>query len=103
MKLSISPDQINVEHNPEGKCFEVKVESYTAKAEYILTQTRIIFTHTEVPVALEGNGIGAALAKTGLDYARENDLKVMPLCPFFASYMRRHPEYKDLLVAGINI
>ncbi|HKK74382.1 MAG TPA: GNAT family N-acetyltransferase [Saprospiraceae bacterium] len=103
MAKKFSSDQIEVKHHPEAKRFEVSIEDYLAKAEYILTKQRIIFTHTEVPNDLEGNGIGAALAKTGLQYARDNKLEVMPLCPFFASYIRRHPEYKDLLAPGVNV
>lgn len=101
--MKIDPQQIQVVHNPERKRFEFSHEGATARAEYILTKARIIFTHTEVPVALEGNGIGAALAKFGLDYARAHELKVMPLCPFVASYIRKNPIYRDLIVAGVNI
>lgn len=103
MSKKISPDQIEVKHNPEEKRFEVRIDQYLAKAEYILTKQKIIFTHTEVPSDLEGNGIGAALAKTGLRYAEDNELAVMPLCPFFASYIRKHPEYKKLLATGVNV
>lgn len=94
---------IDVVHNEERKRFQVKKDGYIAESEYILTKKRIIFTHTEVPQALENQGIGAALAKTGLSYARTNELSVMPLCPFIASYMRKHPEYLDLLAAGVNL
>lgn len=103
MPYKITPDQIQVQHNAEKKRFEVAIKEFLAKAEYILAKQRIIFTHTEVPSDLEGNGIGAALAKTGLQYAREKELKVLPLCPFFASYIRRHPEYKDMLVKGVKV
>lgn len=101
--MKIDPTQTQVVHNPDKRRFEFSHEGKLAKAEYILTKTRIIFTHTEVPPALEGNGIGAALAKFGLNYAREQELKVMPLCPFIASYIRKHPEYRDLVVAGVNL
>ena len=101
--MSDAKPPIEVVHNEEKKRFQVKKDGYIAEAEYILTKTRIIFTHTEVPMALSNQGIGAALAKTGLDYARANHLSVMPLCPFIASYMRKHPEYLDLLAAGINL
>jgi predicted GNAT family acetyltransferase len=103
MSKKISPDQIEGKHNPAEKRFEVSINEYLAKAEYILTKQKIIFTHTEVPSDLEGNGIGAALARTGLQYAKDNQLAVMPLCPFFASYIRKHPEYKTLLAKGVNV
>lgn len=101
--MSDSRPPIDVVHNEERKRFQVKKDGYIAETEYILTKTRIIFTHTEVPKALENQGIGGTLARTGLDYARAKGLSVMPLCPFIASYMRKHPEYLDLLAAGVNL
>ena len=68
-----------------------------AIAEYRLIKGRIMFTHTEVPSEHEGQGIGTALIRHGLDYARGHDLKVIPICPFFAAYMKKHAEVQDLL------
>lgn len=101
--MELNDQSLEVINNPEKKRFEIKVGDHLAKAEYILTKTRIIFTHTEVPPALEGQGIGARLARFGLDYARQNQLQVMPLCPYIAAYIRKHPEYQDLLMKGIRI
>lgn len=95
--------EISVLNNPDRKRFEAKVNGHLAVAEYILSTTRIIFTHTEVPSALEGQGVGAALARAGLDYARANNLRVMPLCPFIAAYMENNPEYGDLLMPGFKL
>ena len=56
-----------------------------------------MFTHTEVPPQHEGRGIGSALIRFALRSARERGLKVIPICPFFAAYMRKHAEEQDLL------
>jgi predicted GNAT family acetyltransferase len=65
--------------------------------EYIRTHgDLIVFTHTEVIPEFEGHGIGSALAKHVLDMARDEGLKVLPLCPFIADWMTRNPEYKAL-------
>jgi predicted GNAT family acetyltransferase len=53
--------------------------------------------HTEVPEALNGRGIGSALARGILDLARAQGLKVVALCPFVSGYLKKHPEYSDLL------
>jgi predicted GNAT family acetyltransferase len=50
-----------------------------------------------VPHAHEGQGVGSALIRFGLGAARDRGLKVVPICPFFAAYMRDHPETQDLL------
>jgi predicted GNAT family acetyltransferase len=56
-----------------------------------------MFTHTEVPEAHGGKGLGTALIRFGLAAARERGLKVIPICPFFAAYMQKHEEVQDLL------
>lgn len=94
------PAEVTVRDNEEKHRFEADLGDSVAVAEYILTPTKIIFSHTEVPSAHEGKGIGSVLIKAGLASARARGLKVIPTCPFFASYMRRHPETHDLLDAS---
>lgn len=101
MKIDLA--QHPVQHNPERRRFEVEIEGKTAVAEYIMTSQKLILTHTEVPRGLEGNGIGSHLAVAALTYAKDNDLVVMPLCPYMAGYIARHPEWKSILAPGINV
>jgi predicted GNAT family acetyltransferase len=56
-----------------------------------------------VPSELEGKGIASKMAKFALEQIKEEGLKLVPLCPFIASYLKRHTEYKDLLAKGYNI
>ena len=77
--------------------FEIALEDSLAIAEYILRPGRIVFTHTEVPAEHRGEGLGTALIRAGLAHARGRGLKVAPICPFFAAYLRDHPEEQDLL------
>lgn len=95
--------QLQVINNEAKNRFEVKVDKYLAVCEYKLIKDRIIFTHTEVPPAIEGQGIASRLAKTGLEYAVANNLKIMPLCPYVAAYIKRHPEYLPHVMEGFNI
>jgi predicted GNAT family acetyltransferase len=64
---------------------------------YIMMGDLITFTHTGVPSAIEGRGIGSKLVETGLNYARENGLRVRSTCWFVSKYIRHNPEYQDLL------
>ena len=57
----------------------------------------LVLHHTEVPVALEGRGLAAALVAAALAWARQEGLRVRPVCSYVAAYMRRHPETLDLL------
>ena len=90
-------DTDSVVHNPDENRFESIVIGHTAVLDYMLTDETITFTHTGVPPAIENRGIGSRLAKAGLEYARENKLKVRSLCWFVSKYMRRNPEYQELI------
>jgi len=86
-----------ISDNQAAHRFETTVDGHLAIAEYNLIAGGIVFTHTEVPKELEGRGIGSALIKHGLAEARARGLKVMPICPFFAAYMKKHAETHDLV------
>jgi predicted GNAT family acetyltransferase len=87
-----------VRDNPDKHRFEIDLgDGSFAIAEYALRRGKIVFTHTEVPPAHEGHGIGSALIKFALASARQHGLKVIPICPFFAAYIRKHAEEQDLL------
>ena len=93
-----------VTHQPEDSLFIIHIDDHMAYQEYIQTKTDLVITHTEVPKELEGKGLGSLLAKNALQYAEENGLKLMPLCPFMAAYIRKHyEEYKHLLAPGFNV
>ena len=57
----------------------------------------MIIDHTEVPEQLSGRGIGIALVTAGVEYARNNGRKVVPLCPYAAHQFRKHAEWHDVL------
>ena len=86
-----------VENNEKESQFEVRMEGAVAVAAYELEPGLITFTHTNVPPELSGRGIANELAKTGLDYARDQGLRVVAACSFMEKYIDRHPEYQELL------
>lgn len=87
----------NVVHNAEERRFEIQLDANNiALAEYMMSGNNIIFTHTETPPAYEGQGVAGALAKTALEYAKDQGHKVQPLCPFIKAYVQRHPEYQEI-------
>ena len=89
--------------NPSAKQYEAKVEGSLARIEYIKAKDKIYLTHTEVPQVLEGKGIGSALVSKVLEDIEEKGLTLVPLCPFVALYLKGHPEWKRLVMKGINI
>ncbi|MEZ5346455.1 MAG: GNAT family N-acetyltransferase [Pyrinomonadaceae bacterium] len=60
-------------------------------------ETRMIIDHTEVDDSLRGTGAGKKLVAAGVEYARANDLTVLPLCPFAKAIIEKTPEYQDVL------
>jgi predicted GNAT family acetyltransferase len=95
---AMSDTPLVIRDNREKHRFEADLgDGSFAIAEYKLLPHRIVFTHTEVPPQHEGQGIGSALIRFGLASARERGLKVVPVCPFFAAYIRSHAEEQDLL------
>ena len=85
-----------VRNNEAEQRYELEVDGQLALAAYRLSDDRIVFTHTEVPEALEGRGVGSRLIKAALDDVRARGLKAVPACAFVKHYMEKHPEVQDL-------
>jgi predicted GNAT family acetyltransferase len=88
---------VRVQDHPEENRFELVVDGHRAVAIYELAPGVITFLHTLVPDELQGRGIARELVLAGLASARERGLAVVPKCPVFAAYMRKHAETQDLL------
>lgn len=91
------PDVHDVINNEGERRYELDAGGSVAIAAYREEGDTIAFTHTEVPEALEGQGIGSRLVRGALEDVRRRGLKARPLCSFVAGYMDRHPETQDLL------
>jgi uncharacterized protein len=78
--------------------FELERDGQVASLEYTVAGHVLALLHSEIPEALRGRGIASTLAKTALDWARENRMKVDVVCPFVAAYLETHPEYLDLVL-----
>ncbi len=94
--MDVNVNALEVVNNSAESRFEVKLNGEIGMVEYMLHGKNITFTHTEVPVAFEGKGIAGKMAKFALDYARDHEMMVNPLCPYIKQYIERHPEYKVL-------
>jgi predicted GNAT family acetyltransferase len=57
----------------------------------------VVFTHTEIEMPFEGRGLASRLIRAALDDVRSQHKTVTPLCPFVAAYIRRHPDYANLI------
>ena len=85
-----------VVHNEPKSRFEMEVGGQLAVAEYRRDGDRMVFTHTEVPPQFRGHRLAERIVLFGLDVARRENLRVVPLCSYVAHVLQRHPEYRKL-------
>ncbi len=93
----ISKDELTINHNEQAQRFETTIDGHTGYISYQQRSDALVYDHTIVPQALGGQGVGSALVKHALDYARDHNKKVVPQCSFVASYIDKHPDYQDLI------
>jgi predicted GNAT family acetyltransferase len=77
--------------------YEYPIEGRIAFINYRRTADVVALTHAEVPPELEGRGVGSNMVRGVLDLIRERGEKMLPQCSFVAAFIRRNPEYRDLL------
>jgi uncharacterized protein len=90
-----------VVHNAASQRFEMDVDGQLSVLEYTFKNQRLFLTHTEVPSALQSHGLGTKLAHAALEYARQNELTVVAICPFVKEYVHSHPEYQAFVTASV--
>jgi len=96
--MSKNPDEIAIINNEAEGRFQAEAEGEMAFLQYNKSGGPMVLTHTEVPPELEGRGLGSKLVKAALEHARSTNVKVVPQCPFVASYIRDHQEYEPLVL-----
>jgi predicted GNAT family acetyltransferase len=96
---ALAADDITVVHRPDEHRYELLVGGeHAGELVYRDRGGKVLaFLHTEVDQHVQRRGLGSALVAGALDEARERGFRVVPLCPFVDAYIRRHPEYHDLV------
>ena len=96
--VTVEPQVVDV---PEASRYELRLDGrLVGLAAYHRRDGRLALTHTEVEESCQGRGLGSRLAAAALEDARRKGLEVVPLCPFIARYIERHPEYEPLVASG---
>jgi predicted GNAT family acetyltransferase len=83
-------------HDPARQRFTLATQPVSV-LDYELGEGRVVFTHTGVPDAYRGQGLAACLVEAGLQWAREQGLKVVPACSYVHVYIQRHPAWLPLV------
>ena len=95
----VDPVPVTVADAPQESRYEAHAgEDLVGVVMYELRPGEIEFIHTEV--LQQGLGVGGTLARGALDDCRARGLPVVPTCPFIAAWIRRHPDYQDLVVGA---
>lgn len=98
----MTPDKHpQVTDNVERNRYEIAIGDQVAVLDYRRRDGTIILVHTEVPEALRERGLGTHLARHALDEARKAGVDVVVKCPFVTSWLKRHREYDDIVVARV--
>ena len=85
-----------VRDNKTQNRFELDIDGEVAFANYRITPSAVVITHTETPHALRGRGIASKLVRDALELIRADGRKVIAGCGFVVDYLRKNPEFADL-------
>lgn len=86
-----------IRDEPDAKRYALTIDGQTAVVTYNLVQGGLMVTETLVPVELEGRGIASRLARHVLADVKGRGLVILPVCPFFAAYLKKHPEWAEIV------
>ncbi len=90
--------EIEREEHETGGRYRIAIDGHVAEMTYSRAGTGlIIIDHTGVPDELRGRRLGSFLVRRAVQDAREQTVRIVPLCPFAASEFRRNPDYADVL------
>ena len=94
----------NLHNNTHQHRFELKVDGKLSVVEYQqVDDETLALTHTEVDPSLEGHGVGSKLVEGVLQVVEQNNLKIVPLCPFVTAYLKRHPDWNRVVSSAYNV
>lgn len=88
---------MDVIHDADACQFHVDVENHRGELDYVLRGDVMTITHTGVPPSIGGHGVAAELTRVALETARREGWKVVPACSYATAFIRRHPEFADLM------
>ena len=94
--MQVDLDKLEVTHNQANRTFEAWIDGHLSKLDYIQEGKNFVITHVGVYPEHRGQGVAARIVDASLEYARQNGLRVVPMCSYAAAYIRRNPEYMEL-------
>ena len=94
--MDVDLNRLEIIHNEANRTFEVWIAGHLSKLDYIQDGKNFVITHVGVYPELRGQGVAGKIVEAGLQYAKQNSLRVIPMCSYAAAYIRRNPQYAEL-------
>jgi predicted GNAT family acetyltransferase len=94
--MKVDLDKLEIAHNQAENTFEVWIDGYLSKLDYIQDDKNFVITHVGVHPELRGQGVAGKIVDASLEYAKQHSLRVVPMCSYAASYIRKNPQYMEL-------
>ena len=96
------PADVHVHHHPDLRRFtaDVGADEEAVLAYRELAGGTLDLQHTVVPEEARGGGVGDALVRAAVDYARRHDVKLIPTCPYVEAWLERHPGEADVFAGA---
>jgi predicted GNAT family acetyltransferase len=95
--MAVDLEELDVRHNEGNQTFEVWIDGRLSKLDYIQEEKNFVITHVGVYPEHRGQGVAGKIVEASLQYARDNQLRVIPMCSYAAAYIRRNPQHRELL------
>lgn len=90
-------EELELIDNKQQHNFELWLENKRSFIDYNKKGNKVYLLHTEVPKELEGRGVASALVEKTLKHLENENLKLVPLCTYVQSFLKRHPEWNRLV------
>jgi uncharacterized protein len=94
--MQVDLEKLEINHNPANHAFEVWIDGKLSKLDYIQDEKNFVITHVGVYPEQRGQGVAGKIVEAALEYAKENSLRVVPMCSYAAAYIRRNPKFMEL-------
>ena len=94
--MDIDLNKLNVVHIEAEERFETWIDGQLSKLDYMQDGNNMVITHVGVHPEHRGQGVAGKITEVALEYAKQKSYRVVPMCPYVATYIRRNPQYLEL-------
>ncbi len=94
--MKVDLEKLVVTRNEKENTFETWIDGHLCKLDYMQDGNNFVIEHVGVYPEYRGQGIAGKIMEAALEYARQNSLRVVPMCSYAVYYIRKNPQYLEL-------